>query len=105
MNPTRRAILVATAMAVASISACSKQEASETVVLKVSAAGSYEVDGKYVEREALERSLVAAKQGGSVLHIYFQPDNAAPAEAVQYAMTIAQKLGARVGMVQNEVFY
>ena len=105
MNPKRRAILVATAMAVASISACSKQEASETVVLKVSAAGSYEVDGKYVEREALERSLVAAKQGGSVLHIHFQPDSAAPSEAVQYAMTIAQKLGARVGMVRNEVFY
>ena len=104
MQVTRRVFLLASGATTALLSACTERKSIFLVALKVSASGSYEVNGRQVDREMLETTLAALKPEEGVFGIHFQPDKAAPQDAVQYAMAIAQKLGAKVGIVGNEQF-
>jgi biopolymer transport protein ExbD len=74
------------------------------VSLRVSAAGEYQVNGQPVSRVSLQERLASLKPRDGEFNIYFQPASSAPNEAVQYAMSIAQAVGAKIGMVGNERF-
>ena len=104
MQITRRTLLIASGVTAALVGACAEREKLLLVALKVSASGRYEVNGKEVDRDGLESALAALKPTQGIFGIHFQPDKAAPYESVQFAMSIAQKLGARVGIVGNEQF-
>jgi biopolymer transport protein ExbD len=103
MQVTRRLLIATLGSASALLLACTKKSVL-LVSLKVLASGTYEVNGKWVARDALESTLAALKPRDQVFGIHFQPDKAAPYESVQYAMAVAQKLDAKVGIVGNEQF-
>ena len=103
MQITRRLLLAALGLTSASLLACTKKSVF-LVSLKISASGTYEVNGKPVPRETLEAALAALKPEDQVFGIHFQPDKMAPYESVQYAIAVAQKLDAKVGIVGNEQF-
>jgi biopolymer transport protein ExbD len=104
MLATRRKLLGALALLAILLGACTGRAKVVPVALKVSAQGSYEVNGKEVSREKLEDTLAALRPNEGAFVVHLQPDKSAPQESKHYAMGIAQRLGAKIGVVGNEQF-
>lgn len=104
MHRLRRTLLVAASAAATLLGACMRQDTVTLITLKVSASGQYQVNGKTVGRTELESALVAMRPKEGVLGIHLQADKQATYESVQFAVALAQKLGAKVGIVGNEQF-
>lgn len=104
MQFERRTLLIASAVAAMLAGACTQDERVLLVALKITASGSFVVNGKEVSRDGLEAKLASLRPETEIFGIHLQPDKAAPHESVQFAVATAQKLGARVGMVGNEQF-
>jgi biopolymer transport protein ExbD len=100
----RRALLLIIAGIAPVVGACASRQTIFQVSLKVSAAGEYHVNGQSVSRASLQETLASLKPRDGELSIYFQSVPSAPYEAVQYAMSVAQAIGAKIGLVGNEKF-
>ena len=103
-NISRRSLLTARAALAAPIAACGESDSRVFVSVHVLENGTYKVNGKLVVGEKLEVELTSYKPKLGRLDIGFQLASTAKYEYVQYAMSIAQKLEASVGIVGNETF-
>ena len=86
------------------VAACSEDEPPTFVSLHVERDGAYTVNARPVARATLESELSSLRPKHGRFGIGFQVAPSAPYEAVQYAMSVAQGLGATVGIVGNERF-
>jgi biopolymer transport protein ExbD len=101
---SRRSLLAALAVLVAHVAACATSAPRVFVSVHVLEDGSFNVNGKPVARENLPEVLTSFKPPGGGLDIGFQVARKATYEQVQYAMSVAQRLEASVGIVGNEKF-
>ena len=104
MNNCRRILILAASVLSTTIvlEACASQRPNYSpAVLEISATGDYKVNGVAVARTGLKTTLLANKHADGKLDVHFKPEPSAPIESVQYAMTIVQDLGGRIGLVGN----
>jgi biopolymer transport protein ExbD len=95
----RRRFLLASWVVAPLIGACAARERSTQILVAISQAGNYLVNGEKVRREELEATLASMKPTGSEFRIHFHADPSAQYESVRFAMEIAQRLGAQIGIV------
>ena len=104
MNNGRRILILAASGLSTTIvlGACASKKTNYfPAALEISATGDYKVNGVAVARSGLKTALLASKQADGKLDVHFKPEPSAPIESVQFAMTVVQELGGRIGLVGN----
>jgi biopolymer transport protein ExbD len=99
-----RLLALAIVGAVAALAACAKNEPQVFISVRVASNGEHTVNGKAVTEASLEAALSPLKPEHGRFAIGFQVAASAPYQSVQHAMSVAQRLGATVGIVGNEKF-